>query len=68
MLLRHWSREDAIGDDSAHEPTWLVNLLHQFPHFDAKLHAVSQHLGSQLIVSLYVCLNDEFPSAQNPCL
>ena len=40
MLLRHWSREDAIGDDSAHEPTWLVDLLHQFPHFDAKLQAV----------------------------
>jgi len=40
MLLRYWSREDAIGGSSAHESTWLVNFLHKFPHFDAKLQPV----------------------------
>ena len=44
MLLRHWTREDAIGDASPHQPTWLVNLLHSFPHFDAKLQQVRERV------------------------
>jgi hypothetical protein len=40
MLLRFWDREDAIGSASAHEPTWLAKLLHQFPHFDANIQPV----------------------------